>query len=70
MAVPPKRHRNFRIEDELWITFARIADLQRERTSERARRLIAEDVRKNRKLIEDDPVLAAQLAELRAKYDA
>jgi hypothetical protein len=62
--VPPKKHRNFRIEDRVWFAFARIAELQRERTSERARRLLADDVRKNYRLIKNDPVWLAKLREL------
>jgi hypothetical protein len=69
VAVPPKRHRNFRIEDETWFALARIAELQRERTSEVMRELAEGYVRKHRKLIENDPVWLAKLAELRASTE-
>lgn len=66
VAVPPKRHRNFRIEDETWFALARIAELRRERTSEVMREFAEGYVRKHRRLIENDPAWQAKLAELRA----
>jgi hypothetical protein len=69
VAVPPKRHRNFRIEDEVWFALARIAELRRERTSEVMRQLAKGYVQRHRKLIEDDPVWLAKLEELRRDED-
>lgn len=54
--VPPKKHRNFRIEDDLWFALARIAELRRERTSEVMRQLVKGYVARHRKLLAEDPV--------------
>jgi hypothetical protein len=65
VAVPPKKHRNFRIEDETWFALSRIAELRRERTSEVMRELAEGYVRKHRRLIADDPTWLAKLEEIR-----
>lgn len=70
VAVPPKKHRNFRIEDATWFALSRIAELRRERTSEVMRELAEGYVRKHRKLIDNDPVWQAKLAELRADTES
>lgn len=57
---PPKRHRNFRIEDEVWFALARIAELRGERTSEVMRQLAKGYVARHRKLLADDPVWQAR----------
>ncbi|WP_348239968.1 hypothetical protein, partial [Salmonella enterica] len=69
VAVPPKKHRNFRVEDEVWFTFARIAELRNERTSDALRDLMKRYIARHRKLIANDPVLEQRLAELRAHRD-
>lgn len=56
VAVPPKRHRNFRIEDEEWAAFSRVSELLEERTSERMRQLVKTDNAKHKKLLDADPV--------------
>lgn len=60
VAVPPKRHRNFRIEDETWFALSRIAELRGERTSEVMRQLAKGYVTRHRKLLTDDPVWLAR----------
>lgn len=60
VAIPPKRHRNFRIEDEVWFALARIAELRGERTSEVMRQLAKGYVARHRKLLADDPVWQAR----------
>lgn len=62
--MPPKKHRNFRIEDRTWFALARIAELRKERTSEVMRQLANGYVKRHHKLIENDPVWLAKLAEL------
>ncbi len=63
--VPPKKHRNFRVEDELWFAFAFVAEMDRERTSDRIRRLLREDVRKHQRQLNANPKWQTKLAELR-----
>jgi hypothetical protein len=60
VAIPPKRHRNFRIEDEVWFALARIAELRGERTSEVMRQLAKGYVARYRKLLDSDPVWQAR----------
>ena len=67
VAIPPKKHRNFRIEDEVWFALARIAELRGERTSEVMRQLAKSYVARHRKLIANDPVWLERLRELRAQ---
>jgi len=67
VAIPPKRHRNFRIEDEVWLTLARIAELRNERTSDVMRDLVKGYISRHRRLVADDPVLEKQLADLRER---
>lgn len=67
VAIPPKRHRNFRIEDEVWLTLSRIAELRNERTSDVMRDLVKGYISRHRRLVADDPVLAQQLADLRER---
>jgi hypothetical protein len=69
VAIPPKQHRNFRIEDDLWLALARISELRNERTSDVMRDLVKSHVAKYRKLIADDPVLAQRIAELREQRE-
>jgi len=56
VAIPPKRHRNFRIEDDVWLALSRIAELRKERTSEVMRQLARGYVARHRKLLDNDPV--------------
>lgn len=70
VAIPPKRHRNFRIEDELWLTAARIAELRNERTSDVLRDFLKGYVSRNRRLVVDDPVLEKRLAEAQERQAA
>lgn len=67
VAIQPKRHRNFRIEDEVWFALARIAELQGERTSEVMRQLAKGYVARHRRMIANDPVWLAKLQELRTQ---
>lgn len=69
VAIPPKQHRNFRIEDDLWLSAARIAELRNERTSDVMRDLVKGYVAKHRRLIADDPVLAQRIADLREQRE-
>jgi len=69
VAIPPKQHRNFRIEDDLWLTAARIAELRNERTSDVMRDLVKGYVARYRKLVADDPVLPRRIAELREQRE-
>ena len=70
VAIPPKRHRNFRIEDDVWLTLSRIAELRNERTSDVMRDLVKGYISRHRRLVADDPVLARQLADLRERQAA
>lgn len=70
VAIPPKRHRNFRVEDEIWLTAARIAELREERTSDVMRDFLKGYISRHRKLVADDPVLAHRLAEARERQAA
>lgn len=70
VAVPPKRHRNFRIEDEEWAAFSRVSELLEERTSERMRQLVKTDNAKHRKLLDTDPVWQQHLADKAAERAA
>lgn len=54
------RHRNFRLDDETWFAASRIAELTDERISDVMRSLVQGYVRKNRKLLENDPVWQAR----------
>lgn len=65
--VSTMRHRNFRIEDEIWIEATRIAELRGERLSQVLRDEIKREIAKYQHLIADDPVLAQRIADLRAK---
>lgn len=69
-AVGKMRHRNFRIEDELWIEATRIAELRGERLSQVLRDEVKGHIAKHQHLIADDPVLAQQIADLRARQSA
>ena len=69
VAIPPKRHRNFRIEDEAWVTLSRIAELRNERTSDVMRQSAYGYIARHRKLVADDPVLAQRLADLREQRE-
>jgi hypothetical protein len=70
VAIAPKKHRNFRIEDEVWFALARIAELRGERTSEVMRQLAKAYVARHRKLIANDPVWHERLRELRAQQES
>ena len=69
VAIPPKRHRNFRVEDEVWLTAARIAELRNERTSDVMRDLLKGYISRHRRLVADDTVLAQRLADLRERQE-
>lgn len=70
VAIPPKRHRNFRVEDEIWLTAARIAELRNERTSDVMRDFLKGYISRNRRLVVDDPVLEQRLVEARERQAA
>lgn len=59
--VEPMKHRNFRIEDDVWKALSRIAAIRKERTSEVMRQLAKGYVARHRKLLAEDPVWQAYL---------
>lgn len=64
VTIPPKRHRNFRIEDREWFALARLCEIRGERTSDVMRRLVRAELARHRKVLDADPVWQAKLAEL------
>jgi hypothetical protein len=53
--IPPKKHRNVRMDGDIWWAASRIADLQGESISIVVRTLLARYVARNRKLLDEDP---------------
>lgn len=63
VAVPPMKHRNFRLDDETWEAASRIAELRKERISDVMRTLVRGYVRRHRRLLDSDPEWQARKAD-------
>lgn len=55
VAPPAKKHRNVRMDGDIWWAASRIADLQGESISIVVRTLLQRYVARNRKLLDADP---------------
>jgi predicted transcriptional regulator len=59
------KHRNFRLDDETWFAFSRLAELYDQRVSDRARDLLRRDVARHRKELDSDPAWQERLRKVR-----
>ena len=59
------KHRNVRMDDETWFAVSRLAEINNQRVSDRVRDLLARDIARNRKVLDEDPVWQTRLARFR-----